>query len=91
MTYKTKCIRHTQRRLRERYNLDIDESDYEDMLSQAIEEPDTLVIHRDDGSSLHAVIAHGQQVIVLLDATGTVIKTAYPPDADVISKPWISV
>lgn len=84
---KMKCYYHTKRRIQERYDIDVSYEEYEHML-QSCDTIRTLVIHRDDGSSLHEVVIQDTPVLVLLDATGTLIKTAYPPDADLL-KSWM--
>lgn len=80
---KARCRSHTIRRVRERYGLEITNEEYEDMIIQALE-PDSIVLNRDDGSTLNEVIVQGVPVLVLLDQTGTIIKTAYPQDASVM-------
>lgn len=85
---KQKCMWHTMRRMRERYGIEVNKREYESMIDQALQDEDA-VVQRDDGTTIHRVKVRDVEVYALLDATGTIVKTVYPLDAELFNRPWM--
>lgn len=80
-TKKVHARQHTRERLKERYGLDMTNEEYDALIEEAVDDPENIVAYRDDGTTIHKVKHRGEDVVVALNQSGTLILTAYPPDA----------